>query len=205
MRRTMAGLGVLTVLLALSTPAITAAVPHLPGSKCPKVGGQALAGKTPVKCVKIGKKLIWQSVKKMTPSAKPTPQPSSIITSAPAEISVNASQWSWQFKYVKVGTSTLVSDPSAQPPVLYLPLGEPVRFTLISNDVSHGFWIPGLLIDVRITAGSGNHLEFTAEKLGTFPGRCNVVCGREHTSMTFIAKVVTPAEYQSYISTLQVH
>jgi cytochrome c oxidase subunit 2 len=169
------------------------------------MGAKAFAGKTPVKCVKIGKKLIWLSVKQVTPSAIPTPQPSSTIMSAPAEISVNASQWSWQFKYAKVGTTALVSDPSAQPPVLYLPLGEPVRFTLISNDVSHGFWIPGLLIDMKVTPGSSNHLEFTAKKLGTFPGQCNVVCGREHTSMTFIAKVVTPTEYQSYISGLQVN
>jgi cytochrome c oxidase subunit 2 len=58
---------------------------------------------------------------------------------------------------------------------------------------------------MKVTPGSSNHLEFTAKKLGTFPGQCNVVCGREHTSMTFIAKVVTPTEYQSYISGLQVN
>ena len=58
---------------------------------------------------------------------------------------------------------------------------------------------------MKVTPGSGNHLEFTAKKLGTFPGRCNVVCGREHTSMTFIVRVVIPSEYQRYISTLQVN
>jgi cytochrome c oxidase subunit 2 len=51
--------------------------------------------------------------------------------------------------------------------------------------------------------GVTNHLQFTANKLGTFPGRCNILCGREHSSMIFTVKVVTPTEYQSYLSTLK--
>jgi cytochrome c oxidase subunit 2 len=201
----MAGIGLITVVLTLSPLAIASAVSHRPGTACPKVGAKALSGNTPVKCVKSAKKLMWKTVKKVTPSAKPIPQPSSTVTNALQEISVTANQWNWQFKYVKAGVTATVFDPSAQPPVLYIPIDEPVRFTLMSNDVSHGFWIPGLLIDMKVTPGSGNRLDFIAKKLGTFPGRCNVVCGRGHASMIFTVKVVTPAEYQTYLSSLNIN
>jgi cytochrome c oxidase subunit 2 len=47
--------------------------------------------------------------------------------------------------------------------------------------------------------GVTNQLEFSANKLGTFPGRCNILCGRNHSQMLFTVKVVTPTEYQTYI------
>ncbi|NCV73895.1 MAG: cytochrome C oxidase subunit II, partial [Actinobacteria bacterium] len=50
--------------------------------------------------------------------------------------------------------------------------------------------------------GVTNHLEFTANKIGEFPGRCNILCGRNHAQMLFTVKVVTPQEYQSYIEGL---
>jgi cytochrome c oxidase subunit 2 len=51
--------------------------------------------------------------------------------------------------------------------------------------------------------GVENHLEFTANKLGTYPGRCNILCGRNHSQMLFTVKVVTPAEYQNYLDSLK--
>jgi cytochrome c oxidase subunit 2 len=51
--------------------------------------------------------------------------------------------------------------------------------------------------------GVTNHLEFTAKKLGTYPGRCNILCGRNHAQMLFTVKVVTGAEYKAYLETLK--
>jgi cytochrome c oxidase subunit II len=86
---------------------------------------------------------------------------------------------------------------------LVLPLGEKVRFTLEANDVVHGFWIPAFMIQIQTLPHVQNHLEFAAQKLGTFPGRCNILCGRNHSEMLFKVKVVTPSEYQAYLSTLK--
>lgn len=118
-------------------------------------------------------------------------------------ISVNAIQWSWQFTYPEAGANATVTGTPAQTPVLYLPQGERVRFTLTSSDVVHGFWIPAFMIQMQNLPGVTNQLEFTANKLGTYPGRCNILCGRDHSNMIFSVKVVTPAEYQSYLSTLK--
>ena len=119
------------------------------------------------------------------------------------EISVEGIQWSWQFAYPEAGPKAVVTGIPAEPPTLYLPLGESVRFTLTSNDVVHGFWIPAFMIQMQNLPGETNHLQFTANKLGEYPGRCNILCGRNHSQMIFKVKVVTPAQYQSYLDTLK--
>ena len=78
-----------------------------------------------------------------------------------------------------------------------------MRYTITSNDVIHGFWIPAFMIQMQNLPGVTNHLEFTANKLGSFPGRCNMLCGRNHSQMLFTIKVVTPSKYQSYLETLK--
>jgi cytochrome c oxidase subunit 2 len=119
------------------------------------------------------------------------------------DITVNGIQWSWQFTYKDAGEKATVTGTPANPPVLYMPLGETVRFTITASDVVHGFWIPAFMIQIQNLPGVTNHLEFTANKLGEFPGRCNILCGRQHSQMLFTVKVVTPAEYQSYIDGLK--
>lgn len=119
-------------------------------------------------------------------------------------IDVKGIQWSWQFNYKDAGDykSAIVTGTPAQPPTLYLPQGEKVRFNLTANDVIHGFWIPAFMIQMQNLPGVENHLEFSADKLGTYPGRCNILCGRNHSQMLFTVKVVTPSEYQSYVQGL---
>jgi cytochrome c oxidase subunit 2 len=59
------------------------------------------------------------------------------------------------------------------------------------------------MIQMQNLPGVTNELEFTAKKLGEFPGRCNILCGRNHSQMLFTVKVVTPAEYDAYLETLK--
>jgi cytochrome c oxidase subunit 2 len=126
-------------------------------------------------------------------------------TTGPAhEISVKGIQWSWQFGYSEAGPGAVVTGTPAQPPTLYLPQGEKIRFEITSNDVVHGFWIPAFMIQIQNLPGVTNKLEFTANKLGTYPGRCNILCGRNHSQMLFKVKVVTPSEYKAYLETLKV-
>jgi cytochrome c oxidase subunit 2 len=119
------------------------------------------------------------------------------------EIVVNGFQWSWQFTYLDAGKDVTFTGTPAKPPVLVVPQGERVRYTIVSNDVVHGFWIPEFMIQMQNLPGVTNSLEFTANKLGDFPGRCNILCGRNHAQMLFTVRVVTPAEYQTYIATLK--
>ena len=118
-------------------------------------------------------------------------------------IDVTGIQWSWQFGYKDGGDAAVVTGTPANPPTLVLPQGERVAFNIYSNDVVHGFWIPAFMIQIQNLPGITNHIEFTANKLGEFPGRCNILCGRNHSQMVFKVKVVTPAEYDTYVETLK--
>jgi len=124
-------------------------------------------------------------------------------TVAAHEISVTGIQWSWQFAYPEAGANAIVTGTTAKPPTLVVPVGELVRYTLKSNDVVHGFWIPAFMIQIQTLPGVTNHLEFTANKLGEFKGRCNILCGRAHSQMLFTLKVVTPAEYETYLESIK--
>jgi len=124
-------------------------------------------------------------------------------TTAMHQIAVNGFQWSWQFSYLDAGKGAVVTGTPSQAPVLVVPLGEPVRYTFTGNDVIHGFWVPAFMIQMQNIPGVTNQLEFTAKKLGEYPGRCNMHCGRAHSQMRFTVKVVTPAEYESYLESIK--
>jgi cytochrome c oxidase subunit 2 len=85
-----------------------------------------------------------------------------------------------------------------------LPVGERVKFNITSTDVVHGFWIPAFMIQIQNLPGVKNNIEFSANKIGTYPGRCNILCGRAHSQMLFTVKVVSVSEYEEYITNLKV-
>lgn len=124
-------------------------------------------------------------------------------TPAKHQISVEGFQWSWQFGYTDAGPKAVVTGSPELPPTLYLPQGESVRFKITANDVVHGFWIPAFMIQMQNLPDKTNYLQFTANELGEFPGRCNILCGRNHAQMIFKVKVVTPQQYQSYLTSLK--
>ena len=129
-----------------------------------------------------------------------------IIEKSPAvahDITVNAFQWSWQFTYPEAGEKATVTGTPDKPPTLVVPVGERVRYTITSTDVVHGFWIPAFMIQIQNLPGVTNSIEFTANKIGEFPGRCNILCGRNHSQMLFTVKVVSNAQYQQYLETLK--
>lgn len=119
------------------------------------------------------------------------------------DVTINGIQWSWQFTYAEAGPGTTVTGTPAQPPVLYMPLGEKMRFTFTASDVIHSFWVPEFMIQMQNIPGVKNQLEFTAKELGEYRGFCNILCGRQHSQMRFTVKVVTPAEYDTYIQSLK--
>jgi len=129
-----------------------------------------------------------------------------IVEKSPAvahEITVNGIQWSWQFGYPEAGEKAIVTGTPEKPPTLVVPVGERVRYTITASDVVHGFWIPAFMIQMQNLPGVTNNLEFTANKIGEFPGRCNILCGRSHSQMLFTVKVVSEADYQKYLETLK--
>jgi cytochrome c oxidase subunit 2 len=113
-------------------------------------------------------------------------------------IKVEGFQWQWTFLYLNEGIfvsgKTLV-----RPAVLVLPVDEPVRIQLTSRDVVHSFFVPDLLFKRDAIPGRTSTFTFTPTQLGTFPAQCAEFCGLWHSRMTFVVKVVSPADYQVWI------
>ncbi|MBI3428543.1 MAG: cytochrome c oxidase subunit II [Actinobacteria bacterium] len=188
-----------------------------PGSKCSKVGAVARSGATQVKCVKSGKKIIWRKVVQVkTPSPattstlKPTPAQTQTptTTTIPAaqneyEVNAKATQWSYSFSYLIGASKIPLNSASSHSNILYLPQGKLTHILLKSNDVSHGFSIPGLGIDKEASPDATTKIDITPEKTGTFPGACNIQCGRGHAGMIFSIVVVSQADYLNYLATLK--
>lgn len=58
--------------------------------------------------------------------------------------------------------------------------GEKVKITLKSDNGGHGLAIPEYNVNIQ---GDGS-AEFTADKTGTFPYFCSIMCGAGHSDMT---------------------
>ena len=123
-------------------------------------------------------------------------------------IEVVGQQWSWTFNYVEddaLDGQTTVFQPGtpAEPPTLYLPVDESVRFNLHSPDVIHDFWVPGFLQKMDVVPGKTNSFDLTPTREGTYAGKCAELCGVYHSRMLFNVEVVSAAEYAAKLQELE--
>ena len=102
-----------------------------------------------------------------------------------------AKQWMWK-----------VQHPAGQREIntLHVPLGQPVRLTMTSQDVIHSFYIPAFRVKQDVLPGRYTQLWFTATKLGTFPLTCAEYCGLDHSKMGGTVIVDTPADYSAWLA-----
>jgi len=116
-------------------------------------------------------------------------------------VNVVAFKWSWAFNYLDYGVYEIGTP--AEPPVLYLPIDEKVKFELTSPDVIHSFWIPAFLTKMDVIPGRLNVFEVTPNKLGDYAGKCAELCGVDHSRMLFNVKVVSQEEFEAHIADLR--
>ena len=127
-----------------------------------------------------------------------------VSSSSEHQITVTGVRWSWQFNYTSDGgKDATVTGTPGKPPTLVLPQGESVRFTLLSNDVIHSFWVPAFLFKLDVIPGNRNSFEITPKKIGSYAGKCAELCGQDHSRMLFNVEVVAPEKYDSYVADLK--
>jgi cytochrome c oxidase subunit 2 len=94
-------------------------------------------------------------------------------------IDVISRQWSWTFRY----------ENGRQSDTLKVPVGKPVKLTLMSEDVIHCLFIPAYRVKEDCVPGLKTHLWFTANEAGTYDIFCTEYCGLEHSHM--LSKLIT--------------
>jgi cytochrome c oxidase subunit II len=135
-------------------------------------------------------------------------------------IEVTGQQWSWTFNY-GIGTPDNSADDDrfddtfaydeyvhdggtgSYIPTLWLPINQTTRFNLHSPDVIHDFGVPAFLMKMDVVPGRVNHYVITPTKLGTFKGKCYELCGVYHSRMLFNVKVVSQADYEDHLKSLE--
>ncbi len=69
------------------------------------------------------------------------------------------------------------------PAVITVGQGDHVRVNFKSADVTHGFYIDGYGVNVKVNGGQTESVDFIADQAGTFKFRCSVTCGPFHPFM----------------------
>lgn len=69
------------------------------------------------------------------------------------------------------------------PAVIKVKQGDHVKLVITATDRDHGFKLAAYNIDQRLQKGVAATVEFTADRAGTFPFECSVVCGLGHHRM----------------------
>ena len=115
-----------------------------------------------------------------------------------ATINVTAFQWGWKFTYP--GTKAVVVGQTTASPIMVMPVNQDVRINLVSSDVIHGFYIPEFNFSRFAQPGMVNTFTFHANKTGLYSAQCSQLCGLYHSLMYFRVDVVSPSQYQAWIS-----
>ncbi|HTK04287.1 MAG TPA: cupredoxin domain-containing protein [Candidatus Eisenbacteria bacterium] len=61
--------------------------------------------------------------------------------------------------------------------------GEKIKLTLVNSDGRHGIAIPAFNVSLKPPVGTSGSTVFIADKAGSYPFFCNVMCGSGHRSM----------------------
>lgn len=107
------------------------------------------------------------------------------------EIFVTGKQWMWKVQYPN-GTREINE--------LHVPIGQPVKVTLASEDVIHSFSIPAFRVRHDVMPGHYNQLWFTANKEGDYHLFCTEYCGLWHSKMIGTVHVLPQKEWAAWAS-----
>ena len=82
---------------------------------------------------------------------------------------------------------------------LVVPVDKKIRIITTANDVIHAFMVPAFGIKQDAIPGFVRDTWFRAEKTGDYYGQCAELCGKEHAYMPIHVKVVSQADYTTWV------
>jgi cytochrome c oxidase subunit 2 len=83
---------------------------------------------------------------------------------------------------------------------LHIPVGEPIRLILASQDVIHSFFIPAFRVKQDAVPGRYTTMWFQPTVAGEYHLFCAEYCGTDHSVMRGRIVVMEPAEFQRWLS-----
>jgi cytochrome c oxidase subunit 2 len=107
------------------------------------------------------------------------------------EVFVVGKQWMWKLQHLE-GRREINE--------LHVPVGQPIKLTMTSEDVIHSFFVPAFRMKADVIPGRYTTTWFQATRVGEYHLFCSQYCGTEHAGMIGRVVVMEPADYQAWLS-----
>ena len=107
------------------------------------------------------------------------------------EIYIIGKQWMWHAQH-PLGKSE-IND-------LHVPINQPVKLVMTSQDVIHSFYIPAFRIKQDVLPGRYTTMWFEATQPGEYHLFCAEYCGTEHSQMIGTVTAMEQQDYQAWLS-----
>jgi len=130
-----------------------------------------------------------------------------------ADVTVKATgkQWFWSYSYPDSKfefDSLMVQEKDLKPGQprlltvdneMVVPVNKVVHVLTTGADVIHSFAVPSFGIKIDAIPGRLNETWFKAEREGTYRGQCSELCGKDHAFMPIAVRVVSEADYNTWL------
>ncbi|HEY5630297.1 MAG TPA: cytochrome c oxidase subunit II [Candidatus Limnocylindrales bacterium] len=113
-------------------------------------------------------------------------------------VRIQGQQWRWSVQYPQSGAKSNNE--------LVLPVNRKIGFEITSIDVIHSVWIPAFRMRVDAVPGLTTYMSFTPTGTGDYTTdsglrlQCSQLCGLNHATMEMPVKVVTDAEFATWLA-----
>jgi cytochrome c oxidase subunit II len=84
-----------------------------------------------------------------------------------------------------------------------VPVNKVVDVLVTSNDVIHSWTIPSFGVKMQAVPGRTSAVWFKATKIGSYHGQCSVLCGKLHSAMPIVIRVVDQPVYDAWMAALK--
>ena len=106
------------------------------------------------------------------------------------EIFCIGKQWMWHFQHM---------NGVRENNELHVVVGQPVKLTMISQDVIHAMYLPEMRAQYHVVPGRYTELAFTPTKPGRYKILCAMHCGTQHSEMVGQLYVMNPTEFAEWM------
>ncbi|UPY37971.1 cytochrome c oxidase subunit II [Sediminicoccus sp. KRV36] len=128
-------------------------------------------------------------------------------------INVTGHQWYWSYQFPDHGNFSFDSRPLQDDEIrpgqlrglevdepLLVPVGRTIRVMTNGADVIHSFFVPSLGVQRYSIPGRTLETWMRADRVGTFYGQCNQICGTNHWFMPIVVKAVPQEEFDAWVA-----
>jgi len=102
------------------------------------------------------------------------------------EVAVSVDKAGWSFAYPNGATAV---------DELRVPVGQPVKLTMTSKDVAHGFYVPEFRVKKEVVPGAASAVWFEPTQVGTLSFACTAACGARHAAQDGKVVVLSAREF----------